>query len=188
MGQQATHRLAGVTSLSIVVTGTWGTGKSTIVERLGGEFQVVPEPARLALADDPSLRGDWQRFAETLLQRSIADHARAEGGITLFDRGVPDCVAYARWFGLEQSIFREAETRHRYHDEVLICPPWKDIYVNDDLRLATYEQARMFDEVLVTTYQELGYELVTIPNTEPDARVHFVRAFIAERTEVALDR
>ncbi len=171
--------------LAIVVTGTWGTGKSAILEHLGDEVDVVPEPARLALAEDPSLQGDWKRFTETLLQRAIADRAAADGEVTLFDRGVPDYVAYARWFGLEQPNFRDGATRHRYHEEVLICPPWKDIYVNDHLRLATYEQALRFHEVLTSTYEEMGYMLVAIPPMELDDRVDFVRTFIAERTEVA---
>ena len=171
--------------LLAIVTGTWGTGKSAILEHLGDEFDVVPEPARLALADDPSLQGDWERFTETLLRRAIADRAAADGEVTLFDRGVPDCVAYAKWFGLAHPNFGDDETKHRYHDEVLICPPWRDIYVNDQLRLATFEQAMSFHEVLAATYEEMGYTLVAIPRMELDDRVGFVRTFIARRTEVA---
>jgi len=174
-----------VGGLAIVVTGTWGTGKSAILEHLGDEFDVVPEPARLALADDPSLQGDWKRFTETLLLRAIVDRDAADGEVTLFDRGVPDCVAYAKWFGLEHPNFRDGGTEHRYHEEVLICPPWKDIYVNDHLRLATYQQAQRFHDVLAATYVEMGYTLVAIPPMELDGRVDFVRTFIAERTEVA---
>jgi predicted ATPase len=172
-----------VGSFALIVTGTWGMGKTTLLEKLAGEFHITPEPGLLAMAEDPTLQDNWQRFTEVLLTRAVTDHAALQPGVTLFDRGVPDCLAYARWFELDESPFRAAGARHRYFDEVLVCPPCPDIYVNDDLRLATYDQAAAFNEVLTATYRDLDYRLVTLPNSGVEDRAGFVRNFIATRAE-----
>jgi predicted ATPase len=172
-------------SLAFVVTGTWGVGKTTLLERLAGEFHIMPEPGRRAMAEDPTLQDNWQRFAEVLLARAVTDYANATSrpGVTLFDRGVPDCLAYARWFELDESPFRAAGHQYRYCDEVLICPPWREIYINDDLRLATYDQAVAFNEVLTATYRDLDYRLVTLPTSGVEDRAGFVRNLIAAPAE-----
>lgn len=96
MGQQTPNRVDGLDPLAIILTGTWGTGKTAVLDRLAGEFALAAEPARIALAEDPTLGDDWGRFTRALLERSIEDHASVGPGVTLFDRGVPDCLAYAR--------------------------------------------------------------------------------------------
>lgn len=169
-------------SLAVVVTGTWGTGKTSILDQLAGEVAVIAEPARMALSEDPSLQGNWAAFTESLLDRSIRDHAAPKGGVRLYDRGVPDCLAYARWFGLRTCRYLEAVKAHPYHEEVLICPVWERIYCNDELRKATLEHAREFELVLIDTYEELGYRLVPVPTGTVENRAQFVRDFLADRS------
>ena len=60
-----------------------------------------------------------------LLQRSIDKHETAQRweGPVVFDRGVPDCVAYAALMGTDPTAGRAACERYRYHPEVLVVEP-----------------------------------------------------------------
>lgn len=171
-----------MTSLAFVLTGTWGTGKTAILDQLAGAVAVVAEPARIVLSKDPSLQGDWVAFTESLLERSKRDHAAHGSGVRVYDRGVPDCLAYARWFGLQTRRYLEAVEAYRYHEEVLVCRAWETIYSNDELRKATLEQARDFEDLLLDTYETLGYRLVAVPTGTVENRTRFVRDFLADRT------
>ncbi len=175
MGQQAPDRVSGAES-SIVLTGTWGTGKTTLLRVLEDDYHVIPEPGRIAITEDPSLQGDWPRFAHTLLQLTLASLESAPAGITLCDRGLPDCLAYARWFEADETPFLASARTHR-HSGALRCPPWEDIYQTDELRKADYDLAVEFDEVLIGSYADLGYELIEVPRGRVHDRVHFVRSF-----------
>lgn len=166
--------------MKLVITGTWGVGKTTILAGLIDGVPVVPEPARIALREDPTLGEDWERFAGALLARSIRDFDASPPGLVLFDRGVPDCLAYARWFGLDTRMFEEAATRCRYHDEVVLFPAWDEIYVNDDLRKATFGMAREFEATLVETVESLEYRVVTVPKASIEERELFVRDFVGK--------
>lgn len=149
-----------------------------MLDALDDEVQVVAEPARIALGEDPTLGEDWGRFTHAVLSRSIRDFEASPPGLVLFDRGVPDSLAYARWFGLDTKIFEEAATRHRYHDEVILFPSWEDIFVNDDLRKATFQMALQFEATLVETFEDLGYRLFAVPRQTIGERALFVRDLI----------
>ena len=164
----------------MVITGTWGSGKTSLIESLAGIFSFVPEPARAAIAEDPALLDDWATFSRVLLSRAVADFEADSGGVLLFDRGIPDCLAYARWFSLDEGPYLDAAVANRYEPDVLICPPWAEIYTTDDLRKATFDMATDFHDVLATTYVDLGYRLTEVPLVSLEERGRFVETFIAE--------
>jgi predicted ATPase len=152
-----------------------------VLERLV-DLDVVAEPARIALAEDPSLSQDWGRFARTLLEKSISDHSHPGAAPRIFDRGVPDCLAYARWFDLDTRPFADAAGDFRYHDEALLFPSWGEIYSTDDSRKADYGMAVEFEEVLIQTYRDCGYAVIEVPPDTIEARVSHVRRFLSART------
>jgi predicted ATPase len=162
---------------AIVLTGTWGTGKTSLLKALEDEYQVIPEPGRIAVTEDPSLQGDWARFAHRLLQLTLEAIEAARPGITLFDRGLPDCLAYARWFEVDEAPFVDS-ARSEHHTAALICPPWEGIYTTDALRKADFGLAVEFHDVLVESYEDLGYELTEVPRGTVKGRARFVRSFI----------
>lgn len=174
--------------LRLLVTGTWGTGKTTILDRLRQDFVVATEPARHVLGQDPTLADDWSRFARSLLDRSLADHSAEMDRPTIFDRGLPDCLAYARWFGVDTAPFDDAGIRLRYHDEALLFPSWEEIYTTDDLRKASFAMAEEFERILIETYEDLGYRLVEVPLDSVESREGFVRVFITRIDDHSRDR
>lgn len=170
----------------IVVTGAPGTGKSATIEALGAGVRRVVEPARPILAEERA-NGDTgtpdrdpTRFVDLLLRRSIENHesAAASDEITVFDRGVPDCIAYARILGCDPGPSVEAAATYRYRDEVLLFPPWEAIFANDDERTLSFADTVGFHDATVQAFRETGYALVEVPQGSVADRAAFVRNVI----------
>lgn len=173
----------------LVITGAPGTGKSAILNRLRAEFRCVDEPAREVLAEQRATGGigtwdkDPARFVDLLLQRSIAKYnaARGSGEMVLFDRGIPDCVVYAIRAGADPTPSLTAVNVFRYEPHVLFLEPWRDIYSTDEERIMSFNDTVSFSDALRDVYTRSGYILVQVPQTSIDARVTFVREFVARR-------
>lgn len=162
----------------ILLSGTWGTGKSILLETYRDRIETTSEWGR-ALASEGL---DWEVFVARMLTHCLDDHQRYGDfpGDVLFDRGVPDCWAYARWFGVDEGPFIEAARTRRYEDWVLYFPFWEEIYVNDRLRHASPELARQFDDLLAETYVQAGYDLIQVPRASVERRVEFVDSLLYE--------
>lgn len=170
-----------------VLTGAPGTGKSAILNQLRDRFRCLDEPAREVLAEQRASggRGTWDqdpsRFANLLLQRSIEKYetARGWGGTVLLDRGIPDCVVYAIRAGADPEPSLTAVDAFRYEPHVLFLEPWRDIYTTDEERIMSFDDTVSFSEELRDVYSRSGYALVDVPHNSIDARVDFVRRFVA---------
>ena len=173
-----------------ILTGAPGSGKSTILDALGGDIRVMGEPAREILEEQRAIDGDGVHdrdrtlFVALLLQRSIDKYeaAQHEDGPVMFDRGIPDCIAYAELMDLDPTPSLEAAETHRYHHEVLILEPWEAIYDTDDERTMSFEQTHPFHDALVDASTRTGYSLVVVPTGPVEDRAAFVRAFIEARS------
>lgn len=172
-----------------VVTGAPGTGKTSVIDILGRWVDTVAEPARALIAEharatgEPSLDGRPELLVQRLVARALDDfRSVSERTVVVFDRGLPDCVAYASAFGLDAEPVLRRAREIRYDDPVFVAPPWREIYTTDDVRRATYEQVEAFHTVLQSTYIRLGYELLELPKASPRERADM----IAERISASL--
>ena len=173
-----------------VLTGAPGTGKSAILGRLAvAGTNVVDEPAREILREQRSMgaSGTPDRspatFVDLLLQRSIEKYlaARRSGTDVIFDRGIPDCVAYAVHLGVDPEPSVIACREHRYEREVLILAPWEQIYAVDEERTMSFEDTVGFHDAIVRAYEGAGYELIEVPRGSIEDRAAFVQASIQDR-------
>ncbi|MGJ3264330.1 MAG: AAA family ATPase [Salinarimonas sp.] len=172
----------------ILLTGAMGAGKSTLARLLEARgLAVVHEPARQILAEQRRFGGagvpatDPRLFVELMLSRALHFHGlhREAPGPVLFDRGVPDMIAYAELFGLDTAPYRRAAQAYRYAPQAFVAPDWPEIYATDDERRMSYEEARAFGARLRAIYAELGYALVELPRATPEARADVVAAHLA---------
>ena len=166
-----------------IITGGLGTGKTSVISQLGRELETVPEPARELIAEhraatgEPTLDHRPELFVERLVQRSIENYQSvSETGLAVFDRGVPDCVAYATAYGIDAKTAMQAAALYRYQTPVFVAPPWKEIYTIDDMRQATFAQAEIFFSEVITAYDRLGYETIELPRKSVEERVAFITA------------
>jgi predicted ATPase len=172
-----------------ILTGAPGSGKTATLDHLGDGIVRVGEPAREILAEQRAAGGagvpdrDPALFVDLLLRRSIEKH-RAAGDATspvVFDRGVPDCIAYAVVLDVDPSAGIEASREYRYLNEVLILPPWEEIYDTDDERTMSFADTLAFHEAVVDAYGRAGYTLIEVPRRPADQRSRFVRDFVTRR-------
>jgi predicted ATPase len=166
-----------------VLTGPMGSGKSAILEQLiSMRLKCVPEPARQILQEQRAIsaRGvpefDPDLFTQLMLSRATSfylDHS-ATNTLTVFDRGIPDMIAYAELFGLDTRIYYNSANRHKYNHCVFWFKGWTDIYRHDEERKMSFQQAYEFGERAHEIYRELGYEVIQVPLLSIDKRAEFI--------------
>jgi predicted ATPase len=172
-----------------IITGAPGSGKTAILDNVGPEIHCMGEPAREILAEQRRTGGagthdrDTSLFVHLLLRRSIDKHETAQRweGSVLFDRGVPDCIAYAALMGIDPTPSILASEAYRYHGEVLLLEPWEEIYTVDEERTMSFADTVPFQSAIVDAYERAGYDLVDVPRGSLENRVGFVRGFIGAR-------
>lgn len=171
-----------------VLTGAPGTGKSAVLEQLRRRgFDGIDEPARQILAEQRSFGGngvpdtDPALFVELMLSRAVFERRkpRPADRPVFFDRGLPDLVAYALLYGLDDAPTRNAAHKYRYNPTVFFAPPWQDIYSQDEERRMTYGQACDFGERMRDAYQGMGYVLQELPRVSPEERAQSILETIA---------
>jgi len=100
-------------------------------------------------------------------------------GPVMFDRGVPDVLGYLRLIGLPVPPHVDRAARFiRYHRRVFIAPPWPEIFITDAERKQSFVEAQATHEIMIKTYSDLGYELITLPLDSNEQRVVFVLSVI----------
>jgi predicted ATPase len=172
-----------------ILTGAPGSGKTTILDNVGADIHCVGEPAREILEEQRSVGGagthdrDPSLFVDLLLRRSIEKYESVQHGeaSVIFDRGVPDCVAYATLMGIDPMPSILASEVYRYHSEVLVLEPWEEIYSVDDERTMSFADTLPFQSALTDAYERAGYVLVAVPRGAAENRAAFVRDFTVSR-------
>lgn len=169
---------------NIIITGAMGSGKSTVLNLLSARgLKVVVEPARDILAEQRSIQSEGvpeknpKFFTQLMLSRAIYQYKEAQKNheITIFDRGIPDCIAYANLFQFPYLAAQKAANLYRYYSNVFFFPAWEDIYTTDEERRMSFEEAQVFGDDLKFIYQKNGYQLIEVPCMSPSERAQFVQ-------------
>jgi predicted ATPase len=166
-----------------ILSGAMGGGKSAVLSRLKGlGIHCVPEPARAILAEQRRIKapGVPEQNADlfTMLMLSRAIHNYEQNSATeapvLFDRGIPDLIAYARLFQLDETPYANAVQEFRYHPTVFYFPAWEEIYTTDAERKMSFEAAKEFGGVVRSIYQKFEYQILEVPRCPLEERVKFI--------------
>jgi predicted ATPase len=166
-----------------VITGSMGSGKSTILKLLQSSgLSVIEEPARHILAEQRSIGDEGvpeknpKYFGQLLLSRAIYQFKQTQEftGTVIYDRGIPDIVAYFDLFNLAYPPAQHASRLFLYESKVFVFPAWQEIYTTDDERKMSFESARDFGVNVQKIYHDYGYSLINVPYVSPDERVQFI--------------
>jgi predicted ATPase len=167
-----------------VLTGGPGSGKSTLIERLRARGYARSDEAGRAIIQDQVLIGgnalpwrDTKAYAELMLSWEMRSHRAAHelSGTVFFDRGVPDVIGYLRLQDLAiPAYMAKAVELFRYNRQVLIAPPWPEIYAQDAERKQDLEEAERTYVAMQETYADFGYDLIELPRVSIDERLKFV--------------
>lgn len=166
----------------IVITGGPGAGKTTLLNALGEQgFATFAESSRTIIEQQSQLEGGilpWNNlpeFARLCLELMSEQKQQAQSHEVAFvDRAIPDIIAYLRVGDCDVDLDFVTESAG-YHSQVLTCRPEASIYVQDEVRPHSFEEALAIHQILVATYAELGYQVVEVPWGTVEERVRFVQ-------------
>ena len=166
-----------------ILTGPPGAGKSTLLRALQGRVRTVSEPARRVLAEARRTGNgatgteNPAKFVAQMLKLAIEDHQNAEGP-TIFDRALPDLLAYCAYYQLPDDTVRHAIKVHSYRSPAFFLPAWEANYQTDEERTLDFSGATAFGERLKTAYQSCDYDLVEVPFGDPEHRADFIWRYV----------
>jgi predicted ATPase len=98
----------------------------------------------------------------------------------VFDRGIPDMIAYAELFGIDRALYERAAANHRYNRRVFYFAGRKEIYALDEERKMDFESATRFGENVMRIYKGLDYAIIEVPLTDIEKRAQFIIDAIEE--------
>ena len=162
-----------------ILTGPPGSGKTTVLDIIAQHVGTIAEPARRILAEQRRTGGtatgdqDPAAFVAQMLETAKSDYDQATGK-TVFDRGLPDLLAFTQYYDLADAPVRAAIEAHHYRSPVFIFPSWDAIYETDDERTLDFAGANAFGELIRKGYLSSGYGLIHVPTGPPDVRASFV--------------
>lgn len=165
-----------------VLTGDPGAGKTTLLNELERRgVRTVPEVARQIIQEQVVSGGtalpwgDREAYTELMLERSIRSFEEAaDSDVAICDRGIPDTLCYARLCGFEEIAVAAACRQYRYARTVFFAPAWEDIYAIDDERRQDFAEAVRTSELMLSVYEECGYEIISLPLVDVEQRAQFV--------------
>ena len=184
----------------IVVTGGPGTGKTVLISSLEENgyhcFHEVIRTMTLDALGEVAVEDrlvnpidfvqDAKSFNDELIEARLKHFINGntiKKDYLFYDRGLPDVIAYMNYFDQpSEKRYADLCMENRYN-EVLILPPWKEIYVQDNERMEDYEQACGIHEQLEKTYIDLGYTPIEVPFGTIENRLQFVVDFIKKTGE-----
>ena len=102
------------------------------------------------------------------------DAARSGESFVFYDRGIPDVIAYMDYFKQEYGDEFVVPCQQLRYDIVLLLPMWEGIYVSDNERFESYEDALSIHHHLWEAYLRLGYEVIEVPKDSVRNRIRFI--------------
>ncbi len=167
----------------IILTGAMGSGKSTIInEIMKKDIKCIPEPARQILKEQRAIQADGvpeinsALFNQLMLSRSTKNYLDFlhKNKLIIFDRGIPDMIAYGELFGIDIKIYKKSSELYRYNKNIFCLKGWEEIYTTDDERKMDFQSANEFGEKIYRIYRQLGYNIITVPLISIKGRVDFI--------------
>ncbi|MBS0471137.1 MAG: AAA family ATPase [Proteobacteria bacterium] len=167
-----------------IFTGGPGAGKTTLLEALHARgFLCVEEAARRVLREQAATGGnathdgDRAAYRDRMLALGIADFRGVTEAVrpVFFDRGIPELSGYGNAPGADDTPeLAAAIAECRYNQTVFLFPPWRAIYVHDDLRKHSFEHAVAVHDEVRRSYRRFGYQTVDVSEASVEERVQFV--------------
>ncbi len=169
-----------------IITGAPSTGKTTLINALQNKgYFVFEEVSRRVIKSEQAQGGDktpWQDvtgFTDLVYQKTLEELNTPIQQWAFVDRGLADNIAYLEVKNHPIARkFLNFNYSDYYYNTVFILPIWEDIYIQDEQRLQSFEEAKHIQQLLLKTYKELGFSTVLMPQNSIEERVEIIEATI----------
>jgi len=168
----------------IVLIGGPGTGKSSVLnELISRDYFCLPEVSREVTLKakkegiEQLFLTEPLLFSKMLLEGREAQFLAAEKSnkeLVFIDRGIPDVYAYLEYFRTTYPDFFIEKSKQYIYDKVFLFLPWKEIYITDNERYESFEEAIIIDSFLQKAYSEIGYTIINVPFGSIKDRTDFI--------------
>lgn len=163
-----------------MVTGPPSSGKTTLVNALQEKGRIVSSevareiiqytlyPGRLKQCMDRNSLALQREILAVTLKR---EHVLGTEQEIIFDRGIPDSIAYFEFHGFDPRLAIKASQFRRYK-KIFYCEGLP--VVRDGVRLETDSVAEEIGELIIKAYTSLDYNMTFLPIVSVDERVEMV--------------
>ena len=149
----------------IVITGTPGTGKTSIINKLKSKgYTCFDEYSRILIR--------WGHENGIKQYHDSKKIEKSKNNLIFFDRGIHDGFAYQNF--IDKSFIFSLKLNQYYYQKIFILPPWNEIYSNDNERLENFETSKTIDKSINFTYNHYGYKLHTVPKISIEKRMEYI--------------
>ncbi|MBB4117951.1 putative ATPase [Mesonia hippocampi] len=170
--------------MKILLIGGPSTGKTSTIKILKEKGYTCFEEVSREVTKKAQEEGITQLFltqpllfSEKLLEGRIKQHQEADKSkepFVFLDRGIPDVSTYLDYKNTSYpNLFTQANKKYRY-DKVFVFPIWDEIYLSDNERYESLNEAKEIQKFLLKTYQNLGYNLTEVPKLPIAQRIQFI--------------
>jgi predicted ATPase len=170
--------------LRCVITGGVGSGKTTLVDNLSKNDRIwtASEQALSIIRKELESGGSllpWSapsEFWKPVTEKRIIQFKEApiQTHDCVFDRGIPEPIAFLRIEGIETPKELLAFSQQYRDDAIFWAPPWKDIYRTTAERPWSWDYAERLGFMLRDAYGSIGYNVVEIPRDTVEVRTNFI--------------
>ena len=170
----------------VLITGGPGTGKTSLINELKRNGYNCCEEIVRKITLTKRKEGHKQYFLSNPLdfslqlfdQRLTQYNKKHDYDTIIYDRGPIDVLAYLDFKSIlipKNLIKKSKKLSYKYS---FILNPWKEIYVNDDIRYETFEECKKIHSDLIKKYNEFGIKLIIVPEGNLAERYKFVQSYI----------
>ena len=170
----------------ILITGGPGTGKTSLVNELKNNGYNCSNEIVREITLDKRKEGYNQYFLSNPLDFSTKLFNKRYNQYNkqfvtkkiIYDRGPIDVLAYLEFKSIkvpDDLITKSNTIKYKYS---FILNPWREIYINDNIRYETFEECKKIHSCLIKKYHEYGIKLITIPEGSVHERYKFVKSYI----------
>ena len=168
----------------IIISGGPGSGKTTVLQALRAKgFKTFNEVPRMLIEEqltrpDPILPWiDLRAFASLCFEMMMDQKKEKASGIAFVDRAIGDIIAYLYIGGLKANREYELEAVRGYGKSVFMLKPDRDIYVQDEVRPHTFDEALIIHSEIARIYRTLGFDVIDIPHTATENQMEMILVY-----------
>ncbi|MDT8303972.1 MAG: ATP-binding protein [Sedimentisphaerales bacterium] len=171
-----------VTTNWIVFTGTYSSGKTTLVKDLAESIDVHfhQEPARVFIEKQLQLGYTnaeiWSDVESTVMPvhklRVELEYSIDIKELVLLDTAIPDTLPYALLYGINPEEIIKASSFFRYREPVFLVEPLP--FESDEIRNLNSQERFALHYLREKIYLTLGYRVVVVPILDRIKRRDFV--------------